>query len=366
MSTGSFHLSPITGSTHFDLVPCPMCGGSRKREVFRYRSNAFRAIQQTISDQYGVPFSIPGDTHFHVFRCSCCGGGYTLPRLNTQGAEKFYTEYYEDVYGPSADVSMQFTHSVYDSGPLPRDFRRAQAVRKRQPHGKTLLDVGCSTGGFLLAAMVDGWQASGVELSSSAAETATRLTGATVYQGSLEQSPFTEGQFDVITMFALIEHLPDPLATLQHAAKLLKRGGILVLQVPSILSLEARVHLLVPDAQRHGYLFEHLTYFSPQSLRAALDQLGLKELEITSKHWDETAGISLTERIRGRLLRRAPLPPESYHPLGSKRRVETEAVPGLELLVEAAFDQLKPALESTSLGGRLCLGNVLVCWAQRR
>jgi SAM-dependent methyltransferase len=94
-----------------------------------------------------------------------------------------------------------------------------------------LLDVGCSCGYFLEVAAARGFDVQGVEFSRNAIAAASETIRPRIVRGALEDLPEV-GSFDVISAFDIIEHVQDPRGFLRRCARLLKRGGTLVLTTP--------------------------------------------------------------------------------------------------------------------------------------
>lgn len=143
-------------------------------------------------------------------------------------------------------------------------------------HGKkiTMFEVGCATGFFLERAQERGWEVSGIDLSEYAIEKA-KAKGLRVSTGSLDTYT-TEEKFDVIVMYDLIEHVKDPVLTLQKAGQMLKEGGLIVITTPDAGSIWARVwgrrwHAFVPP--------QHLFYFRVSHLKNILKKQGLETIE---------------------------------------------------------------------------------------
>lgn len=147
---------------------------------------------------------------------------------------------------------------------------------------KRLLDLGCGTGWFLDCVREAGFEVHGQELGKHvAARTAERL-GISLYSCPVSEIPPSE-PFDVITLFDLIEHVPDPLDLLYSAKRLLKPGGILMVLTPNFDSLAIRVmkelsNLIAPC--------EHLTYFTPKSVKVVIEQAGLDLLYLKTRGID--------------------------------------------------------------------------------
>jgi SAM-dependent methyltransferase len=158
--------------------------------------------------------------------------------------------------------------------------------------GGTILDIGCSSGGFLSTMKGPAWQLYGVEIEESTAQRARVNTGASVFVGDAVAAPFLAASFDVITSFDVLEHVYSPRQFLTKVLEWLKPGGIYYAAMPNIDSWEARLF------GTHWYGLElprHLFHFSPRSLRWLMTDLGFEELSIA------TPRVSYIERSTGYL-----------------------------------------------------------------
>ncbi|MFM5886104.1 MAG: class I SAM-dependent methyltransferase [Novosphingobium sp.] len=141
----------------------------------------------------------------------------------------------------------------------------------------TLLDVGCSTGLFLDLARTAGFAVKGVEFSEESAGFARDHFGLTVERGSIHDCTDADGSYDVLTMFDVIEHVPDPLADMAAALRLLKPGAWFVLSTPNIDGLFPRASYPLANALNYWPHPEppyHLYQFSVQTLTAMLAKAG--------------------------------------------------------------------------------------------
>lgn len=100
-----------------------------------------------------------------------------------------------------------------------------------------ILDVGCGLG-FLLSGLKDGWEKHGVEVSKFAASHATQF--GQIHLGDLHSALYPDEYFDVVVMHHVIEHIEDPVATINEIRRILKRGGHLLLGTPDFDSGCAR------------------------------------------------------------------------------------------------------------------------------
>ncbi|MRR31052.1 class I SAM-dependent methyltransferase, partial [bacterium] len=140
--------------------------------------------------------------------------------------------------------------------------KRRRAVLHEKTSG-SLLDVGCATGIFLeTMGAAPSWQLRGVEISEHAARIARDQKNLDVVTGTLEQAKFADGQFDVVTLWDVLEHLHDPAGSLKEIRRILKPGGVLVFRVPNGGSLDARLfgpYWAGLEPPRHLFVFDQKT-----------------------------------------------------------------------------------------------------------
>jgi len=144
---------------------------------------------------------------------------------------------------------------------------------KRFKAAGNLLDVGCSTGAFMAAAADEGFSVSGVELNADCAAYGRRHYGFDIRSGMFEDAAFSSGSFDVVTMFDVLEHSRDMAAMVSEARRVLRPGGLLVVQSPNLDSVMARVFredwawLSPPD---------HLYHLTPGTMARLLEGGGFR------------------------------------------------------------------------------------------
>jgi 2-polyprenyl-3-methyl-5-hydroxy-6-metoxy-1,4-benzoquinol methylase len=108
----------------------------------------------------------------------------------------------------------------------------------RYPRGK-LLDIGCSTGYFLLEAKLRYWEVQGIEISDKAASVAREHLRLPVKTGVLTEKEFEAESFDVVTAWDVLEHISDPNPLMEQVYRVLKRGGLFILNTPNVSSSAA-------------------------------------------------------------------------------------------------------------------------------
>ncbi|MCZ6818716.1 MAG: class I SAM-dependent methyltransferase [Calditrichaeota bacterium] len=234
--------------TEFETIDCPLCG----HEKFELRLTA--------PDRFNLEDGEP----FQIVACCKCGFVFLNPRPDATGIG----QYYESAeYQPflSAKKARSLGDRLYD---LVRVFtvRRKRRVIERCKDRGLLLDVGCGTGEFLHEMKTHGWQVAGVEKDPAAAQFAEQKFGVAVETRDLSECEFSDGSFDAITLWHVLEHVHDPRAFLTTIGRLMKADGILLVAVPNIGSLDARFyerHWVALDTPRH---LSHFTFRSMQEL----------------------------------------------------------------------------------------------------
>jgi 2-polyprenyl-3-methyl-5-hydroxy-6-metoxy-1,4-benzoquinol methylase len=167
----------------------------------------------------------------------------------------------------------------------PVRFEREMALFRKYCPGGAVLDVGCSTGGFLysLEARWPGdYERLGMDVVVAALAHAAR-EGVPVRSGEFPKADFGSRLFDAITMWAVVEHLADPAQFLEKAAGLLRPGGHCFVLVPNLNSLAARLL-----AGRYRYvMLEHVNYFTAKTLRRWMARVPAFEvMEVRTTHFN--------------------------------------------------------------------------------
>ncbi|MEM7298226.1 MAG: class I SAM-dependent methyltransferase, partial [Bacteroidota bacterium] len=174
------------------------------------------------------------DESFVIVKCLNCGLRFTNPRPTPENIGKYYDS--ED-YASHKEKGKGLLDFVYN---LARNFalkkKRSLIKRLHGAEGK-LLDVGAGTGDFLKTMERGGWKVNGVELNDGAREITTGKISGSVFQSIDELTPKKE--YDVITLWHVLEHMHDLRGTLKSLRKLLKKNGCVIVAVPNCDSWDA-------------------------------------------------------------------------------------------------------------------------------
>ncbi|MEZ5988527.1 MAG: class I SAM-dependent methyltransferase [Planctomycetota bacterium] len=216
---------------------------------------------------------------FEVMTCADCGLVYVTPRLRPDVLPRVYDEGYWTSEGPK---DRGYADYRSDAELYLKTFRRRISILERhRPGPGRLLDVGCAAGFFLEVALERGWDAVGLEPSADIAASARERVGADrVHVGVIEEAPFPARSFDAITMWDVLEHVPDPKAFMLRVGELLEDDGVLILETQNVASRFAR--RMGPRWQHYKHL-EHLYHFDPTTITRLLGEVGFEVVENTPK-----------------------------------------------------------------------------------
>lgn len=225
------------------------------------------------------------DGEFQLVKCANCGLVYMNPRPTPDELSSLYPDEYDQYTVAVSDEPSRWTYFDRRYGLR----KRCRSILRHKRQGR-LLDIGCATGDFLDEMRhYPGWEVHGIELSKYASEYARSRLQLTVKTGTLDTVDYPEHSFDVITLWNVLEHLPDPLDTFKKVHRLLKTGGLLVFNTPNLDSLDARIF----GPYWIGYeLPRHLFIFSRYTLNLLVKKSGFSIVETRCLYGSHAAAMS--------------------------------------------------------------------------
>jgi SAM-dependent methyltransferase len=222
-----------------------------------------------------------------VARCRNCGQRYVWPAPS----ESVLAAIYDRNYYRCGHGSVGFSDYAALTPARRRMFGRHLDRIERLVRPGRVLDVGCATGDFLLVARERGWEALGVD--PSPAREQALAAGIRMVGRTLDDVDVPPRSLDLITFWDVLEHLPDPVASLRRARELLTPGGLVAATVPNAGSAVAR--LSGPRWFGYKTAGEHLQFFSPATISRCFAAAGFDVTVRRPVAWSCTVGF-LIER----------------------------------------------------------------------
>lgn len=249
MANHARYIDPNTGKFHQKFLEernCPVCGHGSSKYLL----------------------SKSGGTYVV---CSECGMVFTNPAFKDSELIGYYTTNHS-VQSEIVASDEPFYRNLYETG-----LRHISSVINRSAiNTPRILDVGCSSGGFLNIAREQQWETSGLELNDSEIKAAIRA-GHRVLQTTIEQAAFDEC-FEAITLWDVFEHIKDGLSFLNATKRLLAPGGVVFIQSPSRDSLAARI------MREHCNMFdglEHVNLYGESQLSILAQRAGFRVMHFS-------------------------------------------------------------------------------------
>jgi len=259
---------------------CAVCGaGAAADELYPSTFDETSFSRQVFSAR-----RLPDRVHYRMVRCRGCG----LVRSDPAADQATLSALYErSSFDYAAEVqNLRRTYGRY--------LARAARLARRPP--RRLLEIGCGSGFVLEEALARGFDSvHGVEPSRHAVESAAPAVRDRIVLDSMRPGLFPAGEFDLVCMFQVFDHLPEPGALLDECRRVLAAGGVLLCLHHDVDSPPARAL-----GERSPIVdIEHCYLYSPRTMRLLLRRHGFEVLE--------TGGVRSTVSLR-HLAHLLPLP----------------------------------------------------------
>lgn len=242
--------------------PCPVCG---------------RRLGMVLSQE------ARDGTALTTMLCGECGVARTDPMPSeTELADYYATQYRLEYKGVMAPKKKH----VLRAGWLARE--RLSRLKPRLQSGARVLDLGAGGGEFVALALAAGLQAEGIEPNAGYATYAADILGLPVREGRWQDAAVASETLAAVTLFHVLEHLPEPVACLNHVCAWLQPGGYVLIEVPN---------LVAPlGTRKRRFHRAHLLHFTPTTLAAAVESAGLRVVE-ASAPGDGGNAVVLAQRM---------------------------------------------------------------------
>ena len=236
------------------------------------------------------------DGGIEVLRCQRCGHVFSGSTTDV---------HFDGFWGSEVPDSEHFYWSDSRRS-MHEDFFRTFLAGRR---GR-LLDMGSGLGFFVKAVAAQGqWESFGCEISPAAAQYARGKLGLhNIVCSRLEDAPFANESFQIITFWDVLEHLPEPDRVLSTCYRLLGEGGMLFIRTPNVSAqiLRSRFRGWLPGAPvEASYLkaVDHAHHYSERSICSLLERNGFSDIRL--RHLHPIGAISRRRRLAGRIVKDA-------------------------------------------------------------
>ncbi|WP_169391288.1 class I SAM-dependent methyltransferase [Stappia stellulata] len=196
--------------------------------------------------------------------CTGCGLVHSHPIPTKEELDRFYTVDYRKAYKSTYEPKLKHTYRY-----APGAYQRvAEIARHASPEQTRFLDIGSGSGEFLYMARKAGFKVTGIEPNTGYADYTRRVLGLPVQNCTYETAALDPDGYDIINLNHVLEHLPDPLASLRVINSLLRESGLLSVAVPDIQHTNH-----APWTRFH---FAHIYNFNHETLKAMLLKAGFE------------------------------------------------------------------------------------------
>lgn len=231
---------------------------------------------------------------FSLLRYSDLDMLITFPQPSKDDLPSYYES--ED-YISHTDSKRNLTESLYQKVKNHSLNRKLKLVNRIQGSTGSLLDIGCGTGDFLNTCKEGGWQVHGVEPNGKARSLAAQKLGKKdgLYSSLDELTQSQSQRFDIISLWHVLEHVPDLMAYIAEIKGLLNPNGVIVIAVPNYKSY---------DANHYGSNWaafdvpRHLWHFSRDSIQSIFSKFDLKVIKELPLVFDSFYVSLLSEKIK--------------------------------------------------------------------
>jgi 2-polyprenyl-3-methyl-5-hydroxy-6-metoxy-1,4-benzoquinol methylase len=320
--------------------PCPICGQTHSQ-----------VVHHTTYPEHQYPGT------FTLRRCDGCGLLFNSPRL---GPDELANLYGKNYYFFQRGDAREFDRIV-------GMYQRTVALIESQVAARRCIDIGCGRGYFPALLKELGWDASGIEISADAAQSAREKFGLDIFTGTVEQYASSPGakRFPLVTAIDVIEHVPRPDEFVASAAKIVEAGGWLVIDTPNAAARNIE-HKAVAWK---GFNPFHIYLFTIENLTTLLKRHGMT-VSTSFSYGNTETSRGLRDRAIAMLKATGLLRPAVTAYFGIKK-LTTRNAGGAGPHIAAAVSKVKsdlPFTQTVDHGGPLaatCSGDNIVVVARK-
>ena len=271
----------VEAAIEWEWVPCNLCEHDETEAYYQERLPYF-------GEMLG----------FHIVRCRHCGLVYTNPRLTDHNAVYLCSDSDDTI---QIEKHARAKADVFATALNEIESKLSCDTLGQARSGYRLLDIGSGSGHFLAAARERGFDVCGIEAAKASADFAVRNFGVPVLNKDLYQVELPVENYDVITAWDVIEHLPDPHEFLRRCVNWLKPGGIIALRFPSATWQKTKAVVLNQILSANHPIFGstmHLYFFTEKTFKKLCEQVGLQIWRVKTTYAETNTNNPLLDSLK--------------------------------------------------------------------
>lgn len=245
---------------NYRTVKCNLCGADNYSVLYEAQYDMEK------DEDISVKFRSSGDETLidRVVKCNDCGLIYINPVLDPSMVLEGYRKGTDETFVSQNEARKKtFTKCL-------------KLIEKYCKKPGKILDVGTAGGAFLHICKQKGWEVSGCEVNEWLCKWGKKNYRIPINSGTLFDQKYKASSFDVITLWDVLEHTPDPKKVLKECNRILKPGGLLIINIPDIGTWIAKL-------MRRKWVFllsVHLFYFTKKTIIKMMENSGYEVLRI--------------------------------------------------------------------------------------
>jgi 2-polyprenyl-3-methyl-5-hydroxy-6-metoxy-1,4-benzoquinol methylase len=222
------------------------------------------------------------DDEHSVYRCQYCGHYQVAPLPTCEEDEEFYQD--------NGSIRKLIPEGILDDNALmlnkePWADHEMEITLKSLPANRDfdllrILEIGSGYGWFIEKMRRKGFSVDGIEISATRRAMVKKRSGIELMNFNFLNDELPSNmykQYDCMVMFYLLEHLSEPIKFIRRAMSAVTGGGIILLSVPNFNDYLKEISAPFND---HFFFREHLSYFTPETLKCIIEKAGLVDCKI--------------------------------------------------------------------------------------
>lgn len=211
--------------------------------------------------------------NFEIVKCFNCSLEFLFPLPSDEQIRKVYGKKY--FFGMLKGIQGYKNYDDMEKVLMKEAYKKLEVIELFTKK-RNLLDVGAGTGIFLEAARAKGFQVAGNDISEYSKQK-LKEKDIKCFFGSLDEGILPKDQFDVVTAWDVLEHIPNPNKAMETIHSSLRQGGYLFMTTPDVQSIDAKIL----GSNWYGYkkIPEHVTFYGRKSLKQLLEGNGFRLIE---------------------------------------------------------------------------------------